>query len=417
MKTAHRKALFHTMTSLRRIFIVLGVLVLCVSSCASPEYPSPVRNEPGYEMAWPMVLHDGSNNAQYPKEIGDPGAIRWENRIVTRDTHNPKGTKTLSDPIAYGNAVYSCTDEGEVVSIEPSAGSVKYLSDLSVSGTTGKVYQCGLNDLIISAIGGVFFSNTPANNGSDMTVPSEVVATLPEAVLTPLVAVGSDVFFATVGGHLVSYSIENASVNWEIELDGICQEAPCVVQERVIVSTGSRSEGNQRISCYKRANGDSVWESDCPVTQTSAVVYAEGDLFFGDANGNVFCLRLEDGAVVWSVGVGGILHLAPLVLGTDVIVSSSSGEGISRVLGLKKASGELLWERDLDTKVTTNLVGYGHTLLFGTSANSLLYMDCSSGQEIGDVEVPGDPTGLAIIESGVIVTTDRGSMLCVAPSK
>ena len=108
-----------------------------------------------------------------------------------------------------------------------------------------------------------------------------------------------------------------------------------LVLDNVIIQ-GNAIDG---ISAYDRASGSELWRLDLKNGVEGGAQVAEGNLFFGASDGNVYSVRVSDGHVNWTFPVHAET-LAPLTVDNGVIFVEN---GADVVYALDAASGKQIW--------------------------------------------------------------------------
>ncbi|MDA1211937.1 MAG: carbohydrate-binding family 9-like protein [Planctomycetota bacterium] len=162
----------------------------------------------------------------------------------------------------------------------------------------------------------------------------------------------------------------------------------------------------ERAICYDAESGDVLWTQNWPVTYGKldygngprAAPTIEGNLVYVQgAVGELVCLNLDDGAIVWSVNLirdfqGRLAEwgyaASPLVYGKMLIVQPGGDAGKS-VVALDRATGETIWASHDDKPGYTNplVVDYGgyKTLLCWTPSH-IRGMNPDTGDPFWNIE-------------------------------
>ena len=153
---------------------------------------------------------------------------------------------------------------------------------------------------------------------------------------------------------------EDENVLWKTPLSGRGHSSPCVLGERVFLTTASDSEQSQHVLCVSVASGKVEWTrevhrgqfvfSNTKNSQASPTVATDGSLVFAlfAVDGSVWLSALTlDGKLSWQTEVGPFVSkegfgASPLVAGDAVIVAADN-VGPSWLAAVHRSSGKILW--------------------------------------------------------------------------
>ncbi|MEM9017310.1 MAG: PQQ-binding-like beta-propeller repeat protein, partial [Verrucomicrobiota bacterium] len=146
------------------------------------------------------------------------------------------------------------------------------------------------------------------------------------------------------------------TVKWKAEV-GLGYSAPVISEGRLVIA--GHAGGKDTLFCFDEASGDVKWEFSYPQPlgdlyfqggTTGSATLAGGFVYFVAREGETFCLKLEDGSIVWQKhlqtdfgftkptwGFSG----APLVR-RDRVYLTAGESGIA----LAAADGSLIWKSD-----------------------------------------------------------------------
>ncbi len=216
-------------------------------------------------------------------------------------------------------------------------------------------------------------------------------------------------------GSVRAYNKKDGTIEWEVDLgEGVGVKASPILAGGLVIVADDRG----RVAALNPADGSLTWSAalDAPVLATSASdgksvylsttrgrlvklhvddgrelwTYAEasddryfaspavgdGEVVFGASDGFVRALDARTGELVWSSDVEAAITAAPL-LTADVVYVGTMQSGL---IGLKRATGEKLWEVELDGRMKSGFAAKGKKLvvlaepktvyLFETTADS-----------------------------------------------
>lgn len=172
----------------------------------------------------------------------------------------------------------------------------------------------------------------------------------------------------TEKGILEKFPESGLKVVWRAPI-GPGYSGPVVSEGKVIVldwlpkPDSLRIDGTERVFCLDELTGKTLWSQEWPVDYSSMMQsYATGPratpsiegghVYLMGAMGNIYCLKLATGEVVWtrdalkdytaSVPTWG-LSGSPLVDG-NVVIFMIGGEGNAGVIALDKMTGKEVWK-------------------------------------------------------------------------
>ena len=245
------------------------------------------------------------------------------------------------------------------------------------------------------------------------------------------------------GGLLERFPAGGPKVRWRTPVAS-GYAGPAVADGRVFVAdfqteadvkvsnfTRQKFDGVERLLCLDEKSGEELWTHEYPVT--TSVSYpagprctpvVEGDRVYTlGAEGDLFCLKVANGAVVWNVNLreryetesatwGYAAH--PLIDG-DKLITLAGGEG-SHCVALDKNTGEEIWRT-----LSSDEQGYAPPVIHTVGGRRQLILariDAVSAvdPESGDLiwTVPYEATSGSIIMTPVVYADGSTQYLYVA---
>ena len=132
-----------------------------------------------------------------------------------------------------------------------------------------------------------------------------------------------------------------------------------------------------------------VWSvklADSEFVNSGSVI--SGHLLLSSREGNVFCLNLETGAVIWKKTLDGSFEHKPLcgmAEGEPVIWLLSQSDGV--LFSLKVENGDLLWSSDETNRSDGNAVIWKNKLAYGNCDGAVHLFNAVTGSKIGSISV------------------------------
>jgi outer membrane protein assembly factor BamB len=146
----------------------------------------------------------------------------------------------------------------------------------------------------------------------------------------------------------------------------------------IIVGTDAKSDGF--LYAFDRANGETRWRQSTPGGFPSDVVRDRSRAFAVSVSGEVRCVEIETGRLVWSYGGVDDAHLhrsAIVVVDGKVIVNSPTDS----VIALNADSGEPIWETGLNGTPNTALAIIGDVVYVGDVEGRIHRLALANGKE------------------------------------
>ena len=233
-----------------------------------------------------------------------------------------------------------------------------------------------------------------ARTGCQWAGPFLVLASAMLAV--PLLATGADwpQWRGPAGtGHSAETSLPEAwdvkSIAWRSELPGSGQSSPCVVGERIFLTSALESGKQRVVFCVDRNDGKLLWQKIAWTGEpepshkmngwASPTCATDGErvyAFFG-RGGGLFCYTI-DGDLVWQRELGVFqgpwgTAACPFLLG-DLVIQNCDAEADASLTAFDKRTGEIVWRTPRD-----NFRGWSTPLLIQAGDRQELVLNGHSG--------------------------------------
>ncbi|MDJ0910734.1 MAG: PQQ-binding-like beta-propeller repeat protein [Woeseiaceae bacterium] len=203
---------------------------------------------------------------------------------------------------------------------------------------------------------------------------------------------GGAVYFGNDGGKLFAVDASDGTSLWTIETDGAVRSTPVSVDTDILFQSDDgylyrvASDDGATVWRVSLARGehqatDRSTEDPFYDHYASAVTLAEGLGYVGTYEGDVVCIDLATGDVVWRVETGGPVQGQPVISGDRVVAASFD----QHVYALSADSGETVWKTEVGGTVPSYPAIHGDSIVFvGTRGFDLIALDLESGQRIWD---------------------------------
>lgn len=184
---------------------------------------------------------------------------------------------------------------------------------------------------------------------------------------------------------------------WETMDAGKGYSSPVIVDDRLYVTGMNEDETQEIFSCYT-LDGKKVyevaysapWDQTYPETRTTPAI-TDGKAYVISGSGEIVCLKIADGAIVWKVNGGKEFGRktgkwgtseSPLVFDDKVIYTPSGDQ--TTMVALNKETGGLIWKTaalgDDGAYVSPMLITYkGKRQILGSTGKSVFGVDPDKG--------------------------------------
>ncbi len=257
-----------------------------------------------------------------------------------------------------------------------------------------------------------------------------------EGVVSSPVCADGTIYFGSDDGHLYAVDAETGVQRWMFLTKGPVPSTPAVAGGLVYVAS---YDGNfyavdartGRLKWKFATGGERRFEAKGlhglqPKNQTiadpfdvylSSPVVAEGKVYFGSGDGNVYALDALTGALRWKYSTGDVVHASPAYVSGTVFVGSFD----SYFYALDGATGELNWRfHGGEDPVIHNQVGFQSSpavvngVVYTGCRDSMVYaLDAATGEQKWKFENAGSWVNStpAVANGKVIFATSDSALL------
>ncbi len=372
----------------------------------------------GLPADWPSGRHDlratGSTSAPPPSV---PLSARWEYEATGG---------ILATPAVVGGRVYITTESGMAAALDASTGQELWTyetgspSDSSPAVTESTVYF-GSRDHRVLALDRDTGAPLWEHNLGNIVLGSPVVAdgtlyigSTNGAVEALDASTGERRWSANANGWLVSHVATDGEVVAATSLgERFITADPDTGRRRLNFFTGTPVAGGPIIAdgrAYFVTNRGGVWAVD------PQAVSRPFSRFAYVAKVNFFAWRLRDDpprqvGSIWVGSARGRVKHSPVYANGNLMVVNEAG----RITAFNAASGEVIWDRELEVEVVAEPVAAGEALLIATNDRRLLAFDTSTGatvweHDLVNVNLSAAP---AIADGTLYLPTSDGRLLAM----
>ena len=201
-------------------------------------------------------------------------------------------------------------------------------------------------------------------------------------------------------GLLKSWSAEGPRQLWETSDVGKGYSSPMIINNRLYI-TGMNEDSDKEIFIAYSLDGKKIyetvygtpWSGSYPETRTTPAI--EGDkAYVISGSGEIVCINIEDGKIVWTVEGGKIFERkagtwgtseCPLIFDNKVIYTPAGDQ--TTMVALNAQTGETVWKSkplgDIGAYVSPILISYkGKRQIIGSTGKSVIGVN----PETGDIE-------------------------------
>ena len=219
-----------------------------------------------------------------------------------------------------------------------------------------------------------------------------------------------------------------SNILWQVRLPGLGHSSPCLVGDRIYVTSGDLAQGAVWLFCLERDTGKTVWQAEVykgPVAKqhadnslASATPACDGERVFvpyqSDQAVGMVAVGL-DGKVLWSKTVLPYKTIqgysASPTFYKSALIVPIEGSGGSRMVALHRATGEVVWRTTLRTvkesyasALVARVAGRDQLLLIG--GESTRGYDPENGALLWECEGPSTYCGATpVVGAGVVYAT------------
>jgi outer membrane protein assembly factor BamB len=216
------------------------------------------------------------------------------------------------------------------------------------------------------------------------------------------------VYYAGIGGYLVSVDAADGHVIWLKDLHAHLESSPLVVGDTLYIGTDTA-----KLLAIDIADGSVRWSFSAPGAIKSSPSYDDGRIFVADYQGSVYALDASTGKPVWRTnttkvapfGKGGFFSSPAIAFGR---VYAARDDGT--VFGFDEKTGRVSWSFPTGAFVygspaTAAVPGTPPTVYIG-SENGIFYaLDASTGKPRWRYDVHGPVPGSATVIGHTVYTS------------
>lgn len=205
-------------------------------------------------------------------------------------------------------------------------------------------------------------------------------------------------YIALKGGHLVAVNLDRGTIRWRLEV--VSAFTPATGEGLVF------TVNDQTIEARDAQAGTLRWQTPLPGGAAVPLFYDTGWLLASTTSGDLVALRASDGAWQWRRQLGSPLSGSPGPALDRLYLALDD----NRLVSVRLASGETVWERTLPARVTT-LLALDDQLVIGTAAKRIMSISLSRGRTRWEWALGGDVSGAPTADEDRIYFAGRDNLV------
>lgn len=184
-------------------------------------------------------------------------------------------------------------------------------------------------------------------------------------------------------GYTISPAPKTSSVRWKYRTGNWVYSSPAVADGMVFIGSYDNN-----VYALDEMTGALVWNYSCGDMVRSSPAVADGIVFVGSYDHNVYALNKTTGEKIWNYETGDAVVSSPVVVDGMVFVGSFDGS----VYSLDEMTGERIWSRDVDLAHTMSSPAFDGGMVFiGTSRGSVHALNEHTGTEVWSFKNESSP--------------------------
>jgi len=350
------------------------------------------------------VVYVGSHDRNLYALDAATGAFLWKYNTMERNDY------VSSSPAVSNGVVYIGGMKTKIHAVDAYSGELLWKYKMPIRSTV----RSGISSSAAVADGIVYIGNM---DGTIYAFDEETgdpvwnyTFTLSENSVdqvfsSPAVADGV-VYIQTDSGSLFALDARTGALLWNYLNKGgwSAYGSPAVSEGAVYVGSGM----DTKFRAFDAITGDLVWEFSADGSVTSSAAIANGIVYFGCNDNNIYALDASNGALIWNVTTGGRVQSSPAV--ADGVVYFGSNDNYT--YAVDASTGDLLWSFDVGGRVMSSPAVASGVVYIGSSDGNVyaigtLPLDPPGADFMADVTSGDAPLGVLFTDTSTGVVTMR----------
>ena len=208
-------------------------------------------------------------------------------------------------------------------------------------------------------------------------------------------------------GYTVGSSKGAVKLLWTYETGGGVRSSPTVADGCVFAGC---SDWN--IYSLNASSGKILWHFPTGNEVRSSSAIDNGFVYVGSDDGNVYCLDVSTGMLAWTSAVGGFVRSSPAVVGNQIYV----GSGEHDLFCLNASNGATMWKFATSHGVHSSPAVSDGMVYFATDDYHVYALNASTGNEIWRTHTGSEVSSPSLHNGSVYVGSIDGYVCCLNAS-
>lgn len=206
------------------------------------------------------------------------------------------------------------------------------------------------------------------------------------------------VFIGSCAGSFYALDREGGSPLWvhDIRPDNVSNFHGEIHFSDSLVIIGADGRGAGQVYAFDIENGDLRWQYTSKSGATTEIVQLDSLIYFATDENELVCLNVHNGRERWTRNEElsdkintrvNSFNNAPLITADTIFFGGLDG----KLSALNALNGTVLWEKQFDNTITTDLTLQNDTLYFGTADRQLISIDKRNGMILKQMTLDGYP--------------------------
>jgi outer membrane protein assembly factor BamB len=186
-------------------------------------------------------------------------------------------------------------------------------------------------------------------------------------------------------GYSTSYAPDTNIIRWYYITDGWVHSSPAVADGKIYFGSFDKN-----VYCLDAIKGDIIWKYTTGGYVSSSPAVADGKVYIGSYDYNVYCLDSDTGNLIWRFDTGSFVYSSPAVADGKVYIGSGDYEnqGRGRLYCLDAMTGDVIWSfltgsfSTRDSYVYSSPAVADGKVYFGSCDMNMYCLDAGTGDKI-----------------------------------
>jgi outer membrane protein assembly factor BamB len=204
--------------------------------------------------------------------------------------------------------------------------------------------------------------------------------------------------YASKDGLLAALRVRDGKERWRVHI-GPSETSPLIADGRVYVG-----DWNGNVWAFDEKSGRLDWKYTTGGAVKGGVAYDAGRVFVGSYDHNVYCLDAKTGKLIWRagaqerLGATGNFYASPAVGHGRVYIGATDG----KVYSFGEQSGKLRWSHGTGSYVYSSPALWKDLVLVGSHDQNFYALNAATGDVVWKFPAGGKISGSAVVANGVV---------------